>query len=153
MLENSINVPNLSNSTTSEWLKLTWLDNRIYVIFKGSHIVQNFSDDFRGFPETFEIESLKEPHDIVACLASRSVFISEPTAQCLWRIQMPLGTTSSWDLKGTLGNMSVFELHELIVVVKSRGVFYPQQLFIYMTSDITRVRIVNLPIKMNDVHQ
>ena len=66
---------------------------------------------------------------------------------------MPLGTSSRWDLQGTPGNMSVSESDELIVLVGYRGVLsYRYQLFIYRTSDVTRMRIVNMPIEMDAIH-
>ena len=85
---------------------VTWLENKIYVVCRGSNRVHVFPDQ-EPFDELKEeeikIEGMKRPWDMSASKVSRSMFISDPGDRCLWRVQMPGGGISRWEMDGTPG--------------------------------------------------
>ena len=91
---------------------------------------------------------MKQPLDISASKASRSMFISDPDDLCLWRVQMPGGGISRWEMDGTPGNLSITSSDELIVDVRREDRYY---LDIFSCSDVTRTQSIPLPTEVKDV--
>ena len=118
------------------------MENKIYVVCGGSNRVHVFPDQ-EPFDELREeeikIEGMKGPLDMSldmsASKVSRSMFISDLGDRCLWRVQMPGGGISRWEMDGTPRNLSITLSDELIVEVRRQNRFY---LDIFSCSDVTR---------------
>ena len=91
---------------------------------------------------------MKRPRDMSASKVSRSMFISDPDDRCLWRVQMPGGGMSRWEMDGTPGNLSITSSDELIVVVQREDRYY---LHIFSCLDVTRTQSIPLPTDIKDV--
>ena len=130
---------------------VTWLENKIYVVCRGSNRVHVFPDQ-EPFDELKEeeikIEGMKRPCDISASKVSRSMFISDPGDRCLWRVQMPVGGISRWEMDVTLESLSITSSDELIVDVQREDRYY---LDIFNCLDVTRTRSIPLPTEVKNV--
>ena len=130
---------------------VTWLENKIYVVCRRSNRVHVFPDQ-EPFDELKEeeikIEGMKRPWDISASKGSRSMFISDLGDRCLWRVQMPGGGISRWEMDGTPGNLSITSSDELIVDVRREDRYY---LDIFSCLDVTRTQSIPLPTEVKNV--
>ena len=91
---------------------------------------------------------MKRPLDMSASKVSRSMFISDPGDRCLWRVQMPGGGISRWEMDGTPGNLSITSSDELIVDVRREDRYYQD---IFSCLDVTRTQSIPLPTEIDDV--
>ena len=98
--------------------------------------------------EGIKIEGMKDPEDMSASKVSRSMFISDPGDRCLWRVQMPGGGISRWEMDGTPGSLSITSSDELIVDVRREDRYY---LDIFSCLDVTRTQSIPLPTEVKDV--
>ena len=98
--------------------------------------------------EEIKIEGMKDPWDMSASKISRSMFISDPGDRCLWRVQMPGGGISRWEMDGTPGNLSITSSDELIVDVQREDRYY---LDIFSCLDVTRTQSIPLSTEVKDV--
>ena len=80
---------------------------------------------------------MNDPEDMSASKVSRSMFISDPGDRCLWRVQMPGGGISRWEMDGTPGNLSITSSDELFVVVLREDRYY---LNLFSCLDVTRTQ-------------
>ena len=130
---------------------VTWLENKIYVVCRGSNRVHVFPDE-EPFDELKEEEikigGMKQPSDMSASKVSRSMFISDPGVRCLWRVQMPGGGISRWEMDGTPGCLSITSSDELIVDVEREDRYY---LDIISCLDVTRTQSIPLPTEVKNV--
>ena len=129
---------------------VTWLENKIYVVCRESNRVHVFPDQ-EPFDELKEeeikIEGMNDPWDMSASKVSRSMFISDPDDRCVWRVQMPGGGISRWEMDGTPGSLSITSSDELIVVVRREDRYY---LDIFSCLDVTRTQSIPLPTEVKD---
>ena len=90
--------------------------------------VRVFSDrsPFIELPEGIEIKGLGDPFDLVANSANRSIYISDMTKLCIWKIQMPNRAVIRWEIyRGSPKSLSITPDKELLAVVKLRSrIFY-----------------------------
>ena len=91
---------------------------------------------------------MKRPWDMSASKVSRSMFISDPGDRCLWRVQMPGGGISRWEMDGTPVSLSITSSDELIVDVRREDRYY---LDIFSCLDVTRTQSIPLPTEAKDV--
>ena len=130
---------------------VTWLENKIYVVCRGSNRVHVFPEQ-EPFDELKEeeikIEGMKDPEDMSASKVSRSMFISDPGDRCLWRVQMPGGGISQWEMDGTPRSLSITSSDELIVDVRREDRCY---LDIFSCLDVTRTQSIPLSTEVKNV--
>ena len=130
---------------------VTWFENKIYVVCRGSNRVHVFPDQ-EPFDELKEeeikIEGMKDPEDMSASKVSRSMFISDSGDRCLWRVQMSGGGISRWEMDGTPGSLSITSSDELIVDVQREDRYY---LDIFSCLDVTRTQSIPLPTEVKNV--
>ena len=135
----------------SEVVGVTWLENKIYVVCKGSNRVHVFPDQ-EPFDELEEeeikIKGMKQPRDMSASKDSRSIFISDQKETCLWRVQMSDGEICRWKLEGTPSTLSITLSDELIVVVHREGRWY---LDMFSCVDGNRSQSIPLSTEINQV--
>ena len=91
---------------------------------------------------------MKDPEDMSASKVSRSMFISDRGDRCLWRVQMPGGGISRWEMDGTPGSLSITSSNELIVDVRRDDRYY---LDIFSCSDVTRTQSIPLTTDVKNV--
>ena len=91
---------------------------------------------------------MKRPLDMSASKVSRSMFISDLGDRCLWRVQMPGGGISRWEMDGTPGRLSITSSDESIVVVRRKDRYY---LDIFSCLDVTRTQSIPLPTEVKVV--
>ena len=106
----------------TERFKVTWLENKIYVVSNSSNLVHVYSDQ-EPFDELkddrIELKKMRTLGDIAASGVSRSIFISEGNGY-IFKIQMPSKEISQWKIKGRPWGLSINSSDELIVVVVRR---------------------------------
>ena len=111
-----------------ELIQVAWFENKIYVIQSNMKRVRVFSDrsPFIELPEGIEIKDLGTPFDLVAHSANRSIYISDMTKLCIWKIQMPSKAVIRWDIyRGSPRSLSITPDMELLSVVELRSsIFY-----------------------------
>ena len=98
--------------------------------------------------DEINIEGMKDPWDMSASKVSRSMFISDPGDRSLWRVQMPGGGISRWEMDGTPGSLSITSSDELIVVVRREDRDY---LDIFSCLDVTKTPSIPLPTEVKYV--
>ena len=130
---------------------VTWMENKIYVVGRGSNRVHVFRDQ-EPFDELNEeeikIKGMKRPRDVSASKTSRSIFISDHGDRCLWKVQMPGGKISRCRMDGTPRSISITSSDELIVVQQHGDRW---SLDIFSCSDGTGTRSIALSTRIERV--
>jgi hypothetical protein len=129
---------------------VTWFENKIYAVCRGSNQVHVFPDQepFDEFKEEeIKIEGLTQPWDMSASKVSRSMFISDQGDRCLWRIQMPGGGISRWAIEGKPFTLSITSYDALVVVVQ-RGDRYVLDIF-----DCLEVRLTQSILMSEEIRE
>ena len=124
---------------------VTWLENKIYVVCRKSNKVHVFQDQ-EPFDEVEEeriqIEGMADPWDISASQVSRTIFISDNDNRCLWKVHVPDGTLSRWEMDGRPETLSITPSDELLVVVDRED---HHDLIIFGCLDVNRSESIQLP--------
>ena len=124
---------------------VAWLENKIYVVCKDSKLVHVYPDQ-EPFDELeddrIEMKEMNYPWDMAASGVSRSIFISDPCKECIWRIQMPSKEISRWKIDGEPYGLSINSSDELIVSV-ARERFLPY-IDLYRCEDGGRIKKIDV---------
>ena len=96
---------------------IAWLEDKLYVAFKGISSVRVFADraPFEELEETIEIENM-DPFSMTSSAANRSIFIGDSKG-CIWKIQMPEREVSRWEIVGEASDLSITPKGELLAGV------------------------------------
>ena len=105
---------------SSDVYGVTWLENKIYVVCRGSNLVHVYPDK-EPFDELeddrIEIKEMKRPYDMATSGIIRSIFISDNVNQCIWSVQTPSKEISRREIDGMPCGLSINSSDELIVLV------------------------------------
>ena len=130
---------------------VTWLENKIYVVCRGSNRVHVFPDQepFQELKEEeIKISDMKQPWDMTASKVSQSIFITDRGERCLWRVQMPGGAISRHEMDGMPSTLYITSSDELIVVGVREDHWY---LDIFSCSDVNRKQTIPMSSEIKEV--
>ena len=105
-----------------EVVGVTWLENKIYVVFKDTKRVCMFQGriPYSRMKDTIEVPRMKAPYDMISSQVSRSIFISDTDeeSRCVWRIQMSNKSANQWRVDGIPKGLFLASPDKLIVLVE-----------------------------------
>ena len=149
---------------------VTWLEDTIYVVCKDSNKVHVFPEPFdESEGEEIEIKKMKNPKDISACMANRSIYISDKDNKCVWRFRKSDGAIIDCDtstlsitpsvsksveqischvIDGDPFTLSITPSNELIVVVRQAEGF---SLDIFSCEEVQLIKHISLNDKIHNV--
>ena len=123
---------------------VAWLENKIYVVCYRLNLVHVYPDE-EPFDELkkdrIKIKEMKAPWDMAASGVSRSIFISDYSNRCIWRIQMPSKKISRWEMHGEPYELSINSSDELIVIVYRDVRYY---IDVYRCEDGGRIKEIHV---------
>ena len=87
---------------------MSWLGNRIYVVYYGSTTIRVFTDHapFGELLEAIQIPELGRPVSMTASAVSKSIFISDNVGY-IYKIQMPTGKIRRWESRSLDGKFGL----------------------------------------------
>ena len=131
---------------------VAWLENKIYVVCRGSNRVHVFPDlePFNELKnEEIKIKSMKQSWDISTSKVSQSIFISDPGNQCIWRVQMPGREINPCKIEGMPSTLSITSTDKLIVVVERDDRHHLD--FHNCSPDVKRIQSITLSTQIKEV--
>ena len=137
-------------NTDLNLMGLTWLHNKIYLVF--SKYTKNFI--FSGSPpfrqhmnDDIVLPQLDEPDDVTSCSACQSIFVSDYSGKnrCFWKIQMPERRVTRHSVQGKPSKLSATSNDELLVIVRGDSRAF---LAVYRSSDGSYLRNVDFPMEI-----
>jgi len=139
---------------------LTSIDNKLFAVgIKSNEIFAMSADEpfTRSEKDGIEMTSLmtsavKYPFDMTSSLNIRSMFVSDFTSKCLWRIGMDTKQIRRCSIDGSPLTLSTTAADELLVLVKrDKSEASRWNLGLYSTDDaFKRLRTVPLPEEVKD---
>ena len=148
----------------SKDFEMTWLEDRIYILFhelKGNDRVRVFSAEapFQETSEPIEMRGLGCAYEMRASAVSRSIFITDFINYGLWKIQMPGNVVTHWKIDGEPSFKSISAADEVVVLVRLidltwnyNGIHHDSfSLNIYRAADVTLSRIVDISAEITDI--
>ena len=144
---------------------MSWLENKIYILYCDSPIIRVFTDQAPGpFDKSLEaiiqIPELEKSTSMVSNAVSRSIFISDEFGY-IYKIQMPTGDISRWKFlsldgkSGAISRMSNSTVSDNCLVTsfvyndyEYESIRFELQLFSQLDGDLHRYSVIPLPKEM-----
>ena len=146
------------SKTIDTFAYMSWLENKIYVLYSGSTTVRVFTDQAPSeeLLEAIQIPELGKQLSMTTSGVSRSIFISDDFGY-IYKIQMPTGKISRWkilSLDGKPGaitrmsNSTVLDNCLVTSFIYDESIRYELQLFSQLDGDLHRHSVIPLPDDM-----
>jgi len=126
---------------------VTYLDNIMYVICRGSSTIRLYNTDtLSPLDVVIDVKGMKDPRDIVVCRHDRQLYIADWDCDCIWRVSVDDHSYVKWlNTQFIVWSLSMTSRHLLVTSL------VPPTVRQYSTTNKQLLCVVKLPQYMKDV--